>query len=576
MNFSDLLQGVIDETTQKSLSRFSPELALSATIVALLLSRLFNGDRWVRPYWIALAGSLAAFGFAFLQFLYFQHGNISEPSGLVETILKMKYEFLGLPNGAGEAGTFFTGLLVYDQFTVFFKLFLLLFLILMVALTVISGIPDLEDGPDFYTLILGSTIGMMLMASANNLLILFLGIEMTSVPSYVLVGFLKGRRLSSEAALKYVVYGAGAAGVMLYGTSLLAGLLGTADLSEMAVRLRLLFASDSANELAQIGLGDATARTVVLGLMMIMVGLAFKLSLVPFHFWCPDAFEGASAEVAGFLSVASKAAAFALLVRVCLAFVGDGAGALSDIGLHIGIGLGVIAAVSATFGNLAAYAQTNVKRLLAYSTIAHAGYMLMAVAALMVILNGNAPEGFRRQFEAQRCVEGLLYYLAVYLFMNLGAFAIVAIIRNKIYSEEIADYAGLITQAPIPCVCMLFCLFSLIGMPPFGGFFAKWIVFSSLYQAGTIHWSMWVVLCVAAVNTVFSLFYYLKILKAMFMEPRPEGARSAVIATNSEASWYVMLVSVPVLLFGVVPRLMSGLTQTANHIAELILASPFS
>jgi len=575
MNFSDLLDGVIDDTVNTSLTRFSPELVLCGTIVALLLARLFSLDRFLRPYWIALVGSLVAFGFAFLQFMYFQKEGAPEPSGwfqsALHSILQWKFELAGLTGEAGKAGEFFTGLLIYDQFTAFFRVFLLLFLILVMALTVISGIPDLEDGPDFYTLVIGSTIGMMLMASANNLLILFLGIEMTSVPSYALVGFLKGRRLSSEASLKYVVYGAGAAGVMLYGTSLLAGILGTADLSEMAARLHLIFAEKSAGEVVQVGMSDPTARTIVLGLMMVFVGLAFKLSVVPFHFWCPDAFEGASAEVAGFLSVASKAAAFALLVRVCLAILGDNSGALREIGLAFGVGLGVVAAVTATFGNLTAYAQTNVKRLLAYSTIAHAGYMLMAVAALLVLINGEAPAKMNVQYEQQRCLEGLLYYLAVYLFMNLGAFAIVAIIRNRIFSEEIDDYAGLATQCPALCVCMLICMFSLIGMPPLGGFFAKWIIFSSLFQSGNIHWAMWAVLIVAAINTVFSLFYYVRVLKAMFLDSRPETARPAFVPTFSEASWYAMMLAAPVLLFGVAPPLMEGLTQTAQKVAGTLL-----
>lgn len=569
MNPSDLLSGIIDETVTRSLSQFSPELALCLTLVALLLGRLFGCDRWVRPYWTALAGSLVAFFCAYLQFAYLRSDIPSESR------LSALFPLLGLEGGAGDAGPLFTGLLVFDEFTVFFRLFLLLFLVLVIALTVISGIPDYEDGPDFYTLLLGATIGMMLMASANNLLILFLGVEMASVPSYAMVGFLKGRRLSSEASLKFVVYGAGAAGIMLYGTSLLAGLLGTADLSEMAARLHLLFPGrDTAGAIVSAGMGNATARTIVLGLMMIVVGLAFKLSLVPFHFWCPDAFEGASAEVAGFLSVASKAAAFALLVRVCLAFVGTNAGALANIGLHFGIGLGVIAAVTATFGNLAAYVQTNAKRLLAYSTIAHAGYMLMAVASLMVILNGDAAgAGLNKSQETRRCIEGLLYYLAVYLFMNLGAFAIVALIRNRIFSEKIEDYAGLITQAPVLCVCMLLCLFSLVGIPPLGGFFAKWIIFSSLFQAGKIHWSMWAVLVIAGINTVFSLFYYLRVLKAMFLEPRPEGARSAEFPALSESGLYALLVSLPVLLFGILPPLMQGLTHTANQVASALFGS---
>ena len=567
MNFNGLLDAVYVDTFNVSLSRFSPETVMCVTIVALLLARLTSLDRFVRPYWIALSGGLVAFGFAFLQFRHMHSGGAE-----VGAVLGSLFEWAGLVAAAeSKDPRFFTGLLMYDEFTVFFRLFLLLFFILVVTLTVISGIPDLEDGPDFYTLLIGATLGMMLMASANNLLIVFLGIEMTSVPSYVLVGFLKGRRLSSEAALKYVVYGAGAAGVMLYGTSLLAGILGTADFSLMADRLHLIFAGKTGTEIVQVGMGDPTARTIVLGLMMILVGLAFKLSLVPFHFWCPDAFEGASAEVAGFLSVASKAAAFALLVRVCLAVVGDRTGALQNIGLHFGIGLGVIAAVTATFGNLAAYAQTNVKRLLAYSTIAHAGYMLMAVAALLVFVNGDTPKGMDARYEQQRCLEGLLYYLAVYMFMNLGAFAIVAIIRNRIFSEEIDDYRGLISHAPVLCVCMLICMFSLIGMPPFGGFFAKWIIFASLFQAGSIHWAMWVILCIAALNTVFSLFFYLRVLKTMFLDTRPEDAPAADISSYSEASLYVVLVTIPVLAFGVLGPLMQGMSQTARHVAQSLL-----
>ena len=564
MHFDELVSRLIQDTVgrsamsgsfseichqymQSSLGRFSPELALCVTIVGLLLMRLFNTDRRVNTYWIALFGSLIALAVAMLQFIQLKQV------------------------GGGGTEYFFTGLLIYDQFALFFKLFLLLFLVLVIALTVLSGIPDNEDGPDFYTLLLGATIGMMLMVSANHLLILFLGVEMTSVPSYVLVGFLKGRRRSSEAALKYVVYGAGAAGVMLYGTSLLAGLLGTGSLNEIAAQLSLLFRDESGSPVQAL-ISDPVARTVALAGMLVLVGLAFKLSLVPFHFWCPDVFEGASAEVAGFLSVASKAAAFALLVRFCLAFVGDEAGVMANVNLSLGIGLGVVAAVTATFGNLAAYAQTNIKRLLAYSTIAHAGYMLMAVAAMMVILNApSAISPSDAQTQATRCLEGLLFYLAVYLFMNLGAFAIVALIRNHIFSEEIEDYNGLVEQTPVLCVCMAICMFSLIGIPPMGGFFAKLIIFVSLFNAGWIHWSMWVILAIAGLNTVFSLFYYLRVLNAMFLTPRPDGARRAEIPVNSAYGAYVLMVSLPILFFGIVPWFMEGLSQTANNVSAVLI-----
>ncbi len=517
--------------TQSSLGQFLPELTICIFIVLLLLTRLLSLDRWIPGYWVALTGALVGFGFALSDFADFAVDPIGSQS-------------------------LFTGLLVYDEFTAFFRLFLLLFVVLVIALTVLSGIPDNEDGPDFYTLLLGSSVGMMVMASADHLLMLFLGIEMASVPSYAMVGFLKGRKDSSEAALKFVVYGAGAAGVMLYGASLVAGICGTGDFSQTASALNEIAAGTT-------GLGDGTVRTLVLGVLLIFVGFAFKLSLVPFHFWCPDVFEGAAAEVAGFLSVASKAAAFALLVRFCLAFVGNDPAVFSNLYLALGIGLGVVAAASATFGNLAAYSQTNIKRLLAYSTIAHAGYMLMAVSAMMVLL--SSPD---TQSEVARSVEGLLYYLTVYLFMNLGAFAIVAFIRNEIFSEEIDDYKGLIFQAPVLCICMSICMFSLVGMPPFGGFFAKLEIFASVYSAASVHWFMWVVLSFGAINTVFSLWYYVRVLAIMIISDREEDARPADIPANSLSSLYVLTVSIPVMALGFGGPIMKALSDTANHVAS--------
>ena len=516
MSFDILLTRLMQNTTNVSLVLFLPELTLCATIVVLLLVRLGNLDSIIRPVGVSLVG------------------------GLIALAISAK-EFYDLASGMQSATPIFTGLLAYDQFTVFFRLFLITFVILVTALTALSGIPDLEDGPDFYTLLFGATIGMLLMAQANNLLILFLGVEMASVPSYAMVGFLKGRRQSSEASLKFVVYGAGAAGVLLYGTSLLAGLLGTANFPEMAARITALVGTH--------GMSDPTVRTVLLGVLMVLVGLFFKLSIVPFHFWCPDAFEGAAAEVAGYLSVASKAAAFALLVRFCHTIVGDHTGGLANLNYAVGIGLGLIAALTATFGNLAAYSQNNIKRLLAYSTIAHAGYMLMAVGAMMVILNGPHVPNVDVAFNASRAVEGLLYYLCVYLFMNLGAFGVVALIRNEIFSEEIEDYAGLAQQAPRYCLCLAVCLVSLVGIPPFGGFFAKWVVFSSLLQAGYVNKIMWAVLVIGGVNTVFSLFYYVRVLKAMYLTPRPETARRAEDALPAGA--YAIIIALPVLLTGI-------------------------
>ena len=519
MNLHELVSDLVLDTTGRSLGRFVPELCLCATILVMLVARMLPGGRRVDVSYLALIGT-----------------------GLA---LWMTNPWIHL-GGAGEPVEIFTGMLVYDPFTIFMRSVLVGFAFLFTIFTKLSGIPDQEDGPDIYTLILGATLGMCLMASANHLLMVFMAVEMASVPSYVLAGLLKGRRVASEAALKYSIYGAGTAGVMLYGISLLAGMFNTAHLPTLAVRM------------AETMPGMAPGELMVLALagLMIVVGLAFKLSAVPFHFWCPDVFEGATAEVDAFLSVASKAAALALLVRVAL-----GLGALppperfavppsttpvavvsaseqtaeqvtapSATRLErlrpsrdfIGQLIALLAALTCTFGNLAAYAQTNVKRLLAYSTIAHAGYMMMPVSALMVMINYDT-------VAAQSAVSSLAVYMAVYLFMNLTAFAIVAFLRNALRSEEIADYAGLVRSSPVMVVCFAITLFSLVGLPPLSGFIGKFAIFAALvdgYQvsaaAGQPQPYLIALLVVGGVNTVISLFYYLRIVKVMTFEEEPE------------------------------------------------------
>jgi NADH-quinone oxidoreductase subunit N len=265
--------------TLGSLEPFAPELAICGTIIVLLLVRLFDFLRWLDACFIALAGTLIALLLAALTDL---------PDDRIEI---------------------FTGMLVYDGFARFVRTFLLGFGVLFIIFTYLSGVPQREDRTDFYTLFLGGTLGMCLMATANHMLTVFLAVEMASIPSYVLAGSLRQRR-SSEAALKYAVYGAGAAGIMVYGISLVSGITHSAHLPTMAAQLAEMFHDK------QIHSGEAMA--LALGGLMIMVGLAFKLSAVPFHFWCPDVFEGAAAEIGAFLSVASKAAALALLVRVAL------------------------------------------------------------------------------------------------------------------------------------------------------------------------------------------------------------------------------------------------------------------
>jgi NADH-quinone oxidoreductase subunit N len=548
VNLGSLLTGTLHDTLSVSLPLFRVELALAVTVVLLLLCRMLPVLRHLDAAAVALGGVCFAawFGWSDLR---------------------------GLPGSpwlvaAADAATplrqeLFGGLLVFDPLTAYVRLLLAGFLAAYIIFTRVSGIPDREDGADFYVLVLGSALGMCLMASANHLLMVFMAVEMASVPSYALAGLLKGRKASSEAALKYAVYGAGAAGVMLYGISLLAGLLGTCHLPSMAAELARV-----------VGEGGSVGVISVLTLagLMVAVGLAFKLSAVPFHFWCPDVFEGAAAEVGAFLSVASKAAAVALLVRLSFG-LGDpaaaGGGAAAVAGLaesrHFMVCvIGFMAAVTCTLGNLAAYGQTNMKRLLAYSTIAHAGYLMMGAAAAVAML-GVKPEG------AQAAVAALAFYLGTYLFMNLAAFAIVALLRNRLRSEEIAAYAGLVRTSPGIVVAMAAVLVSLIGLPPLAGFISKFLIFSSLVeavQANAEQPLMLALLVVGGLNTVISLFYYLRVLKVMTFDPPPADRVGEAFPLVSLPGAVVTALVVPVVILGVFWAGLFACAQLAGRIAS--------
>jgi NADH-quinone oxidoreductase subunit N len=591
-----LAQSLLTDT-QASLANFRPELVLCATIVLILLLRLPQLTSRIDSFYLALIGAAIALWFA----APWQNAVASHDLDATVNVARQPL---------------FTGMLVYDSLTIYFRIVLMLFAVLFVFFTRISGIPDREAGPDFYVLVLGATIGMCIMASANHMLMVFLGVEMASVPSYVLSGALKGRRQSSEAALKYAVYGAGAAGIMLYGISLVGGILGSVHLPTMTIRLAELIRSTGTGSLPA-----DTAMVLALGGLMIMVGLSFKLAAVPFHFWCPDVFEGASAEVNAFLSVASKAAALALLIRVAVGFSAVGVApletqvamfavqdevpqapdassndagapsaggttlgelesslreresagltapappswevvegensevagsanqqpaALSDLNQalapvrrFIGQLLALVAVITCTFGNLAAYGQRNIKRLLAYSTIAHAGYMIMPVAAAVMLLDKDL-------VAAQDALGALTLYIGVYLFMNLGAFAAVAFLRNAIRSELIEDYAGLIRRMPVVVICFSLILVSLIGLPPLAGFIGKMLIFASLTDA-----QMWTVLVIAGLNTAISLFYYLRVIKVMTMDPEPDSRLP--VHMSFMPSTFVVLLTVPLVLLG--------------------------
>jgi len=571
--------------SDSSIGAFLPELVLCLTIVLMLLVRVFNWGRRVDAFFFALGGSAIALALA----------SFTEPQA--------------------ERMEIFTGMLVCDTFTIYMRSVLLLFAVLFAIFTKLSGIPDREDGPDIYTLVLGATLGMCLMVSANHLMMVFMAVEMASVPCYVLAALMKGRRQASEAALKYAVYGAGAAGVMLYGISLIAGITNSAHLPTIAVEL-----SERLPQMLQSG---DELMVLVMGGLMVMVGLAFKLSAVPFHFWCPDVFEGATAEVDSFLSIASKAAALGLLVRVAIGLgvvvpagvqaggsdvaavrtdaedhreaVGyfavtdhlddradrhevheqaaalpstDGgaaqtAGNLAPMRDFIGKLLAFLAVITCTFGNLAAYGQTNIKRLLAYSTIAHAGYMIMAIPAAMAMV-GTDPAS------AEQAIAALAIYIAVYLFMNLGAFSAVAFFRNAMRSEEIADYGGLIRRCPFFAICLSIIFFGLLGLPPLSGFIGKFAIFASLAQGyqQTSQSYLIVLLLVGCVNTAISLFYYLRVVKVMTMDPEPESSGPVDLPFVSSRGLYLFAITLPTLLLIVYWDFLSVL---ASRAAEQLL-----
>ncbi len=414
------------------------------------------------------------------------------------------------PEAVSQAKPIFSGLLVYDSFSIFMRSLLLFLSCFLPRSRRFRACPIRTDSAEFYVLVLGALVGMLLMVSANHLVTMLIGVEMASVPSYVLAGFLRNRRKSSEAALKYAVYGAGAAGIMLFGMSLLAGVLGSAHLPTMARRLAELLESGAGGRSifgAASGRADADGRS----------GLQTGGRALPLL--GPDVFEGASAEVAAFLSVASKAAALALLVRLATAFsfIADPVllQNLAPARQYIGLMIAALAAVTCTFGNLAAYGQTNMKRLLAYSTIAHAGYMMMPMAAAVVMI-GNNIEG------ARDAVSAMAVYISIYLFMNLAAFAGVAFLRNAIGSEDLRDYSGLVRRSPGFTVCMAIVMFSLLGLPPLSGFAAKVTIFISLIQAKCSRsWP------IGVLNTVLSLFYYLRVVKVMTLGTRAAGSSAA-------------------------------------------------
>ncbi len=397
-------------------------------------------------------------------------------------------------------------------------------LVLLATKEFFRGRPTIHEG-EVYVLIVFMVLGLALMTAAADLILLFLAIELVSLISYVLAGSLKTDRKSNEAGVKYFFFGSTASAVMLYGFSYLYGAGGTTNIYRLAQRVATF---------------DPTFAFVAV--VLVLAGLGFKISLVPFHQWTPDVYEGAPTPIAAFLSVGSKAAGFAALLR--LLYVALPPQSWVTV-------LAVLAALSMTVGNLLALAQFNIKRMLAYSSIAHAGYMVIGVVALSA---SATPIGSG--------IGALLYYLLAYTFTNIGAFAVAISAGQALGSDEIPDYAGLSQRAPFSALAMAVFMLSLTGVPPTALFFGKFFLFAAAIQSGLL----W--LAVAGIlNSVVSLYYYVGVIRAMYLQPAATGAPAL-----PESGLVRALLAVTVLgtiVLGIAPNPFVQLAQAASALLRL-------
>ncbi len=447
------------DSTQ-SLAWFVPELILSGTVLVLIFFDLIAVQRDERASGVgivALAGAIAA----------------------VVTSLALW----------GAAPTWLFGrMIVLDPFAVFFKVLLGLSLVAAILMSLGSReVAGRANEGEYYTLLVSSGLGMLLMASAGNLLMAYLSLEFVSLTSYVLTGFLRHNRRSGEAALKYLIYGGVASGAMIYGMSWIFGLTGSMDYGVIAQRV--------------VALDAQSQDALFVALLLVLAGFGYKISAVPFHMWAPDVYTGAPIPVTAFLAVGSKAAGFAILLRFFNFGIGDAAEAVPGGVAFLSLVM-AICFLTMTLGNLAALPQQNIKRLLAYSSIAHAGYALLGVVV------------FREDG-----VRAALVYLTVYYLMNLGAFWVVMLVANQTGREDVDSYHGLAWRGgAAPAVALTVFLASLAGLPPLAGFIGKFYVFAAGIRGGAV-----ALVVAGALNSVVSLYYYFRIVKAMFFEEPTAG-----------------------------------------------------
>ena len=466
----------------RDLNYFYPEIVLTVTILAVLIAELFPAvnKKLVIPY-LSLAGLLISMLFAF--------------------------QLLG-----DQSRFIFTGMMIVDHIGVFFRIFFAI----SSAIIVLLSMPTFKRSGEYYSLLLMTTLGMYFMASSTHIVMIALSLEIVGVACYVLAGFRRFELRSSEASLKYMLYGAVSTGVMLYGFSFLYGITGEANI--YSIRDYLL--THPGNDFL-----------LLVSLLLIMAGIGYKITMVPFHFWCPDVYEGAPTPVTTFFSVGPKVAGVALLTRFLFAGVSEQIStsewvSIGDINLPFL--LAVLSAVTMTIGNLTALGQKNLKRMLAYSGIAHAGYILMG----FTMLTGDG-------------LHAVFFYVVVYLFMNFGAFVIIDAIALRLKSEDIDRYRGLATRAPYLSFALTVFLISLTGIPPTGGFVGKVLLFAAVIDS-KLYW----LAVIGILNTAVSLYYYFRIVKAMYFK-EPDSAGGSVLTVPAIHVFLVTILLIPTIFFGV-------------------------
>jgi len=484
-----------------NLELFIPELSLITFAIVVILLDLFIQRKGLLAV-VSIAGLVVAAGF---------------------TIAMAMTDMWG-----GSSQAIFNNMLAVDNFALFFKLLFLgiAALVILASTDYVSKFARFQG--EYYALVLLSALGMMLMAATAELISIYVALELTSISLYVLVGFLKNPK-STEASLKYLLLGAVASAVLLYGMALVFGFTGKTQLGEIAQVIQAMSLS-----------GILSSPGLILGIVLLIAGFGFKIAAVPFHMWVPDVYEGAPTPITAYLSVASKAAGFAIILRVFYSAFG----LPQWLSLDWGLIFAVLAAIGMTLGNIVALPQTNIKRMLGYSSIAQAGYLMVGLATV-----GLSPVADAVGRSA------VLFFLAGYAFANLGAFIAIIAISNKVNSDLIEDYSGMSKRAPLLALGLTLCLISLIGMPPAAGFMAKFYIFSGAVQHGLL----WLVV-IAVINSVISAYYYLRVVKVMWLgEPVSEEK-----VPSSGALRLALSVScLGVLLLGVIPGFVMKLAEAA-------------